>query len=204
MGIAATLVVALALPADARSLDLVNVSVWSTSLEVGGLDQAQTARVQELWAEFVAAIPGQATCLVASPPRFVAKSDMAPRAAYAPGSATLYVKPGDLERLVVFHELGHHLDFACGAAEEIGDEVRRAQGISLSKPWWKHGDPTTWPAEYFANAVAIALGESSRHGVTAETVEVVERWMGRTGAVAETQTRPLILGEPGPDAPRLA
>src|SRR5690606_34426329 len=120
-----------------------------------------------------------ASCLLASPPRVVAKPDMAPRAAYAPSSSTLYVKPGDLSRLVVFHELAHHLDFACGAAEELGEEFRAAQGIAADKPWWKDGDPVTWPAEYFANAVAEALGEETRHRVTDDAVALVEEWLGR-------------------------
>lgn len=203
VGVVATFVVATALPAAARPTELVRLSPWAASVEVAGLDQAQTARVRGLWAEFVAAIPAQAGCLLSTPPRIEAKGDMRPRAAYAPASATLFVKPGDLDRLVVFHELGHHLDFTCGAAEEIGDELRSAQGIVSSKPWWNHGDPTTWPAEYFANAVAIALGENSRHDVTADTVVVVEEWMGRGDRLVE-QRVPLILGEPGPADPRLA
>lgn len=204
--LAAFLAVGLAIPAQARSFDMVRVSALTASVEVGGLDVAQSARVQELWGEFVTAIPGQASCLLASPPRIEAKSDMAPRAAYAPASATLFVKPGDLDRIVVFHELGHHLDFACGAAEEIGDDLRAAQGIAANKPWWKHGDPVSWPAEYFANAVAIALGEESRHDVQPATVALVEQWMGISGETvgAPADIDPIILGEPGPDALRLA
>lgn len=205
MAIAAFLAVGLAIPAQARSFDLVPVPAWTAAVEVGGLDMAQTARIQDLWGEFVTAIPGQASCLVDSPPRFEAKPEMAPRAAYAPGSATLFVKPGDLDRLVIFHELGHHLDFTCGAADEIGDDLRAAQGISATKPWWKHGDPVSWPAEYFANAVAIALGEESRHDVQPATVALVEQWMGITEETVEgpTHVDPIILGEPGPNAPRL-
>lgn len=194
----------MALPVAAQpTSNLVRVSMWTAAVEVRGLNDSDAARVSTLWAEFVAGSPSRSGCLLASPPRIEAKADMAPRAAYAPASATLYVKPGDLERLVVFHELAHHLDFTCGAAESIGDDLRRAQGIDPSKPWWKHGSPTTWPAEYFANAVAVALGENSRHGVTDETVSVVEEWMGRTRVVAERQPV-LTIGEPGPDVPRVA
>lgn len=199
------LFVTLALPAAAvTTTDLVRVSTWSASVEVRGLDGEEADQVTDLWAEFVAGIPAQAGCLLASPPGFEAKRDMRPRAAYAPATATLYVKPGDLERLVVFHELGHHLDFTCGGAEAVGAELRAAQGISASKPWWNHGSPVTWPAEYFANAVAIALGEESRHGVTAEAVDVVEEWLGRTLPVTPEPVRVLTFGEPGPDVPRLA
>lgn len=201
--LAALLVVGLALPAAARpTTDLVSVSAWSPALEMRGLEGSAAEAVEELWSEFVAGVPGQASCLLASPPRIEAKWDMAPRAAYAPSTATLFVRPDDLSRLVVFHELAHHLDFACGAADEVGAEFRAAQGIAATKPWWQHGSPVTWPAEYFANAVAIALGESSRHGVTGEAVDVVERWMGR-GVVAEEPPGVLTLDQPGPDVPRL-
>jgi hypothetical protein len=199
------LFVAPALPAAAvTTTDLVRVSTWSASVEVRGLDGVEADQITDLWAEFVAGIPAHAGCLLASPPSFEAKWDMPPRAAYAPATATLYVKPGDLERLVVFHELGHHLDFACGGAEAVGAELRAAQGIAASKPWWNHGSPVTWPAEYFANAVAIALGEESRHGVTAEAVGVVEEWLGRTRPAAPEPVGVLTFGEPGPDVPRLA
>lgn len=160
-------------------VDVAGVALWASSLQVSGLDAADTAAVQSLWGEFLGGLPHQASCLLASPPQVVAKSDMRPRAAYAPSISTLYVKPGDLDRLVVFHELAHHLDFTCGAAEEVGADFREAQGISASKPWWQHGRPVTWPAEYFANAVAVSLGETSRHGVTSEAVIVVSRWTGR-------------------------
>lgn len=206
-GVAAALVVSVALPAAAvdRSHST-RVSPSTASVEVVGLSASDTVGVEALWSEFVASIPSQAGCLLASPPTVEAKPDMRPRAAYAPSIATLYVKPGDISRLVIFHELGHHLDFACGAAEEIGADLRRAQGIAASKPWWKHGDPVTWPAEFFANAVAISLGEESRHAVTAETVAVVEEWLGRSRPVVavSSQEPPLTMGEPGPDVPRLA
>lgn len=173
-----------ALPAAAQpSTHLVRLSGWSMAVEVEGLGEAESAEVEAIWGEFVAGAPAHTACLLASPPRVVAQTDMAPRAAYAPTSATLYVKPGDLERLVVFHEMAHHLDFTCGAAETVGAEMREAQGIPADRAWWKEGDPVTWPAEYFANAVAITLGEESPHGVTDGTVEVVEEWMGRTRAV---------------------
>lgn len=163
---------------DAR-VDLVGVRLWASSLDVVGLDEADAAAVKSLWGEFVSGLPEQAGCLIAHPPTVEVKADMAPRAAYAPSISTLYVRPGDLDRLVVFHELAHHLDFTCGAADQIGAEFRQAQGIADSKPWWKHGSPVSWPAEYFANAVAISLGESSRHAVAPAAVEVVERWTGR-------------------------
>lgn len=199
----ALLVVGLALPAVARpTSDLVQVTAWSPALEMRGLEGSAAESVEGLWSEFVAGAPAQAACLLANPPRIEAKWDMAPRAAYAPDTATLFVRPNDLSRLVVFHELAHHLDFTCGAADAVGGDLRAAQGIAASKPWWKHGSPVTWPAEYFANAVAIALGENSRHGVTGEAVEVVESWMGR-GVVAEEATGVLTLDQPGPDVPRL-
>lgn len=196
--------VALAPPAAAQpTADLVRISNWTIAAEVRGLGEDQANRVRELWAEFVAGVPAHSACLLASPPAFVAKTDMRPRAAYAPATGTLYVKPGDLDRLVVFHELAHHLDFTCDAAGAIGEEVRAAQGIAADKPWWKHGAPASWPAEYFANAVAVALGESSRHDVRAETVDVVEEWLGRN--VAAVQAAPVLtIGEPGPEAPRLS
>lgn len=201
--VAALLVVGLALPAVARpTSDLVSVSAWSPALEMRGVEGSAAEAVEGLWAEFVAGAPAQAACLLASPPRIEAKWDMAPRAAYAPGTATLFVRPNDLSRLVVFHELAHHLDFTCGAADEVGEELRAAQGIAADKPWWQHGNPVTWPAEYFANAVATALGESSRHGVTGEAVDVVEHWMGR-GVVAAEPPSVLTLDQPGPDVPRL-
>jgi len=202
--VAAVLVVALALPAGARApSDFVSISPWPLAVETHGLADSDTAEIDDLWNEFVAGTPAHTACLLAEPPRVEAKTDMAPRAAYSPSTATLFVKPGDLDRLVVFHELAHHLDFTCGAADDIGVDLRAAQGISASKPWWKDGSPVTWPAEYFANAVAINLGEHSRHGVTSGTVEVVEEWMGR-GAPAEPAT-PVVLrvGEPGPDVPRI-
>lgn len=199
------LVAILALPASAQpSTGLVRVSPWTAAVSLHGFGDADAARISALWAEFVAGAPDHSACLLASPPRIEAKTDMAPRAAYSPSTSTLFVKPGDLDRLVVFHELAHHLDFACGAADEIGEELREAQGIAQSKPWWKDGSPVTWPAEYFANAVAIALGEHSRHGVGAETVTVVEEWMGR-GEPAEQGPAPVLtIGQPGPDVPRLA
>lgn len=120
---------------------------------------------------------------------------MAPRAAYAPATGTLYVKPGDLERLVVFHELAHHLDFTCGAADQVGGALREAQGIPAAKAWWQEGSPVTWPAEYFANAVAIALGETSRHDVAPDTVMVVEEWMGRTAPVPEVPAAEPLMGD---------
>lgn len=193
----------LALPAAAQpTSSLVRISPWHLAPDVRGLDEDQATRVRELWTEFVAGAPAHSVCLLASPPKFVGRSDMAPRAAYAPASATLYVKPGDLDRLVVFHELAHHLDFACGAAEAIGDELRAAQGIAPGKPWWKDGSPTTWPAEYFANAVAISLGEHSRHDVSPATVEVVEEWLKATPTVRLAPV--LTVGEPGPDIPRVS
>lgn len=198
-------VTTLALPAAAQPTpELVRLSGWAPAVEVRGLADGDAARVEALWDEFVAGSPAHAACLLASPPRIVARTDMGPRAAYAPGSATLYVKPGDLERLVVFHELAHHLDFTCGAADEIGAELRAAQGIPPDKAWWNEGSPVTWPAEYFANAVAIALGESSRHGVTAETVRVVEGWMGRAGPVVESPPPPVLtIDDAAPGVPVL-
>ncbi|HEX2154349.1 MAG TPA: hypothetical protein VHL52_10270 [Acidimicrobiia bacterium] len=205
LALAIALVAVVALPASAfPTSDLVRVSPWTAGVDVRGLENADAARVASLWAEFVAGTPSQSSCLLASPPRIEAKADMAPRAAYSPSTATLFVKPGDLDRLVVFHELAHHLDFTCGAADEIGDELRQAQGLSASKPWWQHGDPVTWPAEYFANAVAISLGEHSRHAVTAETVEVVEGWMGRRAPTEPKVVPVLTIGQPGPDVPRVA
>lgn len=208
--IIAVLVVALlattALPAAAQaSSDLVRLSGWSMAVEVRGLGEGDTAQVEALWGEFVAGAPAHTACLLASPPRIESRSDMAPRAAYAPSSSTLYVKPGDVNRLVVFHELAHHLDFTCGAADDIGGDVKAAQGIPASKAWWNEGSPVTWPAEYFANAVAVALGEHSNHGVTAGTVEVVEDWMGRTRAVVEAPPAPILtIDDPGPNVPRVA
>jgi len=199
----ALLVVGLALPAVARpTSDLVQVTAWSPALEMRGLEGSAAESVEGLWSEFVAGAPAQAACLLANPPRIEAKWDMAPRAAYAPDTATLFVRPNDLSRLVVFHELAHHLDFTCGAADAVGGDLRAAQGIAASKPWWKHGSPVTWPAEYLANAVAIALGENRRHGVTGEAGEAVEIRMGRGGA-AEEATGVLTLDHPGPELPRL-
>lgn len=165
------------------------------AVDVRGLAEADSAQVEALWSEFVTGSPSHSACLLAAPPRIVARPDMAPRAAYAPSSGTLYVKPGDVNRLVVFHELAHHLDFTCGAADAIGEEVRVAQGISPSKAWWKDGSPETWPAEYFANAVAISLGEDSRHGVTAATVAVVEEWMGTRAEVQAPQVQVLTIDD---------
>jgi hypothetical protein len=197
------LLATLALPAAAQpSTDLVRLSGWSMAVEVRGLPEAESDRVEALWGEFVAGAPAHSACLLSSPPQIVAKTDMAPRAAYAPSSATLFVKPGDLDRLVVFHELAHHLDFTCGGAQAVGEDLREAQGISPSKAWWKEGQPVTWPAEYFANAVAVALGEESRHDVTAATVEVVEKWMGRTRAVVPAPPVFTIDDAP-PDTPHL-
>ena len=187
---------------DRTRLDVAGVSSWVASLEVVGLDSHDTQAIKALWGEFVTGLPAQAPCLLASPPVIEANSNMSPRAAYAPSISTLYVRPGDLEPLVVFHELAHHLDFTCGAAEAIGAEFRDAQGISASKPWWQHGSPVSWPAEYFANAVAISLGEHSRHGVTEAAVEVVSVWSGRTQP-APDPVPPLTLDEPGAITPRL-
>ncbi|MFP3913340.1 MAG: hypothetical protein ACLFWM_00565 [Actinomycetota bacterium] len=202
----ATLLVSLSLPAAAQPpSELVRLSGWSLAVEVRGLDVEEAAQVEGLWGEFVAGAPAHSACLLARPPVVAARPDMAPRAAYAPGSSTLYVKPGDLDRLVVFHELAHHLDFACGAAEAVGSDLRAAQGIPGERAWWKEGDPVTWPAEYFANAVAIALGEESRHDVTDATVGVVEEWMGRTRAVVTVPPVPVLtIGETGPGTPRVS
>jgi len=198
---------ALALPAGAAGsvagprLDVARVSRWAASVEVIGLEGDNAAAVHRLWGEFVAGLPAQESCLLANPPTIQAKADMRPRAAYAPSISTLYVKPGDLDRLVVFHELAHHLDFTCGAAEAIGEDFRSAQGIAASKPWWQHGSPVTWPAEYFANAVAISLGEHSRHGVSAAAVDVVSVWTGRSPA--PDQIAPLTVAPPSPLVARL-
>lgn len=204
------LLATLAVPAAAHpTSDFVRISPWSAAVETRGLDETATQAVTDLWEEFVTGAPAHAACLLASPPRIEAKPDMPPRAAYAPATATLFVKPGDLDRLVVFHELAHHLDFTCGAADEIGADLRAAQGIPAAKPWWKDGSPVTWPAEYFANAVAINLGEHSRHGVTSAAVEVVEEWMGRGEPNPEPTEEPTVLGvllfdDPGPDVPRVS
>jgi hypothetical protein len=199
------LIVGSGLPAgavDRTRLDVAGISSWAASLEVVGLDTDDAQAIKALWGEFVTGLPAQAQCLLANPPVIEANSNMSPRAAYAPSISTLYVKPGDVERLVVFHELAHHLDFTCGAADAIGPEFRGAQGISASKPWWQDGSPATWPAEYFANAVAVSLGEHSRHGVTAAAVEVVSVWSGRTQSPPEP-VPPLTLDEPGAITPRL-
>lgn len=186
----------LAAPAAGLAVsDHVSVMRWPANIEVVGLSHTDAAQVEELWSEFVAGIPAHASCLLASPPRIVAKPDMGPRAAYAPSSATLYVKPGDLPRLVVFHELAHHLDFTCGASEVLGEEFRAAQGIAAAKPWWKDGDPVTWPAEFFANAVAMALGEQSRHRVTPEALAVVEDWLGRGEAEPPAPLPVFVVGQ---------
>ena len=182
------LAVGASLPAGAKTsapVDLAGMSRWVGSIEIVGLSDPDVVAVQRLWGEFVTGLPAQAACLVASPPRVEGKSGLGPRAAYSPSTATLFVRPGDLERLVVFHELAHHLDFTCGASEAIGADLRVAQNLSPTKAWWNEGAPVTWPAEYFANAVAIALGESSRHNVTAGTVALVEQW---TGSGAEPPT----------------
>lgn len=168
-------------------VDLAGISTPIPPLTVSGLDAADQARIQQLWAEFVSGLPAQAACLLSSPPQVQGDGGLRPRAAYAPSSATLFVRPHHLERLVVFHELGHHLDFACGASEQIGAQLRQAQGIAASKPWWKDGKPVTWPAEYFANAVAITLGEKSRHDVSQSTIELVGLW---TGHIPSQVTRP--------------
>lgn len=192
----------LAAPANGLSVsDHVSVSRYPAAIEVRGLPESDAAAVEELWAEFVAGVPAHASCLLATPPQIVAKTDMAPRAAYAPSSGTLYVKPGDLPRLVVFHELAHHLDFTCGAADALGNDFRAAQGIAADKPWWNHGSPVSWPAEYFANAVAISLGEESRHGVTAAAVEVVEEWTGRATAAEPSLPAVLVVGQRLLDVP---
>ncbi|CAN5850168.1 hypothetical protein BH23ACT5_BH23ACT5_17600 [soil metagenome] len=190
-----------AAPAAAQLPAPDGLTLWAVSVEVTGLDATDTATIRVLWTEFASGIPAHSACLLASPPRIVAKTDMAPRAAYAPKSATLLVKPGDVSRLVVFHELAHHLDFTCGAADSIGDDVRRVQGIDSSKAWWLEGDPVTWPAEYFANAVAIALGEQSNHDVHPDTVEVVARWLGYTEP--EPIVTPVILDNPNSQVPAL-
>jgi hypothetical protein len=179
VAVVAAAVVLAALPATAHPTDLVRITGWAAALEKRGLGPTEAEQIDVLWAEFVSAVPAHTACLLAHPPRVEANYDMPVRAAYAPATATLYVKPPDLARLVVFHELAHHLDFTCGAADQIGLELRRAQGLPDSKPWWRHGPPASWPAEYFANAVAIALGETSRHAVTDATVALVEEWLGR-------------------------
>src|SRR5690606_30463858 len=129
------------------------ISTWTLNADIRGLDQVDSSRVEALWNEFVAGVPAHSACLLASPPRFESKPDLAHRAAYSPSRRVLYVKPHDLDRLVVFHELAHHLDFTCGASETIGDDLRRAQGLPMERDWWKEGPLTGWPAEYFANAV---------------------------------------------------
>lgn len=169
----------------ATPFDLAQMAKTAASVEISGLNAVDAATVQDLWSEFVVSLPAHSACLAANPPQVEGKADLAPRAAYAPSTATLFVRPGDLPRLVVFHELAHHLDFTCGAADSIGDELRAAQNLSPNKGWWQDGSPVTWPAEYFANAVAISLGEHSRHGVTDATVELVKDWAGINDVVVD-------------------
>lgn len=130
--------------------------------------------VDAAYLEMVAAAPAQVECLTKPS---VEALEGGPRAAYAPDTAILYVRPGEGDRLVLLHELAHHLDFLCDAQGQIGAAFREAQGIAPGKAWWMEGPPVTWPAEYFANAVAVAMGEVSAHGVTPEAVALVKTWM---------------------------
>lgn len=182
------LVVLLAAPASA-------ITISATDLDVSGLEATDAARMNLLWGEFLEGAPGHRACLLENRPAVVAQPDMAPRAAYSPSAQTLYVKPGGLVRLVVFHELAHHLDFTCGAASAIGDDFKVSQGLSPSKAWWQEGNPVTWPAEYFANAVAIALGEESRHGLTPEAVEVVRAYLAGDPVAPTLRAPGMSLGE---------
>jgi hypothetical protein len=77
----------------------------------------------------------------------------------------------------LIHEMGHHLDFACDAQGTIGAALRAAQDIPADTPWFGQGPSTSWPAEYFANAVLIATGGNTAHNVNPETVALVAEWM---------------------------
>lgn len=171
-------------------LPLAGVAAADSAPEIRGFEAPDAARLETLWEEFVAGVPAWSSCLVAAPPLIVSQPAMRPRAAYSPSEATLFVKPGDLDRVVVIHELAHHLDFTCGAADAVGSDLRAAQGLPAGRAWWLEGAPVDWPAEYFANAVVVLFGEETRHDVKAGTVEVVAAWV----AAEPARTPPVLSG----------
>jgi hypothetical protein len=119
----------------------------------------------------LALAPAHTTCLVENLPTILP----GPGNGYAPATKTIYLetrKPN-----IAIHEYAHHIDFTCGAHKEIAEALVASQNLSPDTPWYGQGHPTTWPAEYFANAVLLNYGYTTRHNVTPETVALVYEWL---------------------------
>jgi hypothetical protein len=156
------------------------------------IPQEVPAEVTELsmdtWDSFLAAFPAQHDCIGTVTVRLT-RSVEGGDALYRSSERTILIEiPTTPERFPesLAHELGHHLESACGAAEELGTAFRRSQGLEPDSPW-SGSDP--WfesPSEQFAETVVeLVLGERITHPdiVTLDdaTLDLVREWGGATG-----------------------
>ena len=79
------------------------------------------------------------------------------------------------------HELGHHLEAVCDVEVAIGDDFRRAQGLSASVDWSSGGEWEELPSEHFAESVVlVVLGDRPTHAdrfvIRPDALELIERW----------------------------
>lgn len=138
---------------------------------------------EEAWDRFLAAFPARLDCIGGI--TLVADYTLADRATYDPSRAQMVVRvPGPrvlLERAVA-HELGHHLEFSCGAHRATRHAFLVALGRDPETPWSTGEDWEDIPSEVFAEAVVeVVFGDVSavhpRIGsIPAEAVEVVRDW----------------------------
>lgn len=146
-----------------------------------------TSEVHQIWEEMKSAAPAQAHCAT-TPPRVVWDPSIR-TGFYKTTTATITL--GTHRRDVIAHELAHHLDYSCGGAAALGEALRASQGLPSDRPWTGSGKPAGRPAEYFANAVILAIGYPSKHNVKKGTVEVVRAWMTGSTPPPSTTASPL-------------
>jgi hypothetical protein len=148
--------------------------------------------VDATWDSYLAAFPAQRQC-IGSVTVVLVRSVEGGAASYRAADRTISVEiPTTPERFPesLAHELGHHLESACGAQERLGEAFLDAQGFARDVPWSRGRYWFEIPSEYFAEAVAeIVNGERITHPdvITLEpaAIELVAAW-GHSGSVPAT------------------
>jgi hypothetical protein len=142
-----------------------------------------TALVESAWASYLDAFPAKHDCIGTVELVLVANVP-AGEASYRYADHLVRIEipttPEDFPESLA-HELGHHLDRACGAREEIGARLVVTQGLDRAASW---DQGVLWheiPAEHFAEAVVeVALGRRLMHAdivtLSELTLRLVSDW----------------------------
>lgn len=147
------------------------------------------ALADETWGQFLTAFQARTGCF--GNVHLHVDDNLADRAAYDPGTATVTVRaPATAAMLqgALIHEWAHHLEYQCAAQKELRRAFLAAQGLPAETPW-RPGEAlantadsawASFPAEQYAEAtIELVLGRRpipTTARVRPEAVQVIAEW----------------------------